>query len=101
TAEPYRSYARRVLASAVRRPDPEGARARLGCAAVRSEVDDLVQSFADVDEAWASLFTHGARLFLDALPPDVLEDVKNDFAREVGETSVELHSEFHYWCFTK
>jgi len=99
TSEPYRGFARRRFAAAVTRPDPEAARDRLGFAWVRSDVEDIVQRFATPAAAWASMYTHGAKLFLDALPDDARCDLQLEFTEQVaGSDVVALGSEFHYWC---
>jgi ubiquinone/menaquinone biosynthesis C-methylase UbiE len=102
TAEPFRSTMAQRLASAVRRPDPEAARARVGFRAVTSEVVNLVRRYASADEAFASEYQHGARVFLEELPPDALEAFRADYIEAVTTTdgSAELPFEFHFWCFT-
>jgi O-methyltransferase/aklanonic acid methyltransferase len=100
--EPYRGFAARRLAAAVARPDPEAARDRLGFASVRSDVEDIVQTFATPADAWASMYTHGAKLFVDALPDDARHDLRLDFTEQLaGSSVIELRSEFHYWCLEK
>jgi ubiquinone/menaquinone biosynthesis C-methylase UbiE len=100
-AEPYRSVARQRLAAAAVRPDAERVRQRLGLAAVATEVEPIVQRFASPAEAWASLYRHGARLFLEALPAGVLRAFRDEFcARVATSDGAELRSEFLYWCFT-
>jgi len=100
-AEPYRSFARRRLAAASVRPDAERVRQRLGLAAVATEVEPIVQRFASPEEAWASLYHHGARLFLEALPAAALGAFRDEFcARVATGDGAELRSEFLYWCFT-
>jgi len=97
--EPYRSFATRQLASAVKRPDPEAARHRFGFASVRTDVEDIVQTFPTAEDAWASMYTHGAKLFLDALPDDARRDLRLEFTEQLaGPSVIELRSEFHYWC---
>jgi ubiquinone/menaquinone biosynthesis C-methylase UbiE len=100
-AEPYRSLAQERLAAARVRPDAERVRQRLGAAAVAVESEPIVQSFASPAEAWASLYRHGARLFLDALPPAALGAFREEFtARVASGAGAELRSELLYWCFT-
>jgi ubiquinone/menaquinone biosynthesis C-methylase UbiE len=99
--EPYRSDARRRLAAAAVRPDAERVRQRLGLAAVATEVEPIVQRFASPAEAWASLYRHGARLFLEALPASALRAFHDEFCAWVATSDgAELRSEFLYWCFT-
>jgi ubiquinone/menaquinone biosynthesis C-methylase UbiE len=101
TAEPYRSVARRRLAAATVRPDAEWVRQRLGMAGVVAEAEPIVQRFASPDDAWASLYRHGARLFLEALPPAALGAFRDEFtARVATGGGAELRSEFLYWSFT-
>jgi SAM-dependent methyltransferase len=101
TVETYRSVAVGQMARAERRPDADFARERIGFAAVRTDREDIVQRFDDADDAWASLYTHGARLFLDALPDDALAAFRADFVAGVATPDgVELRSEFLYWCFS-
>jgi hypothetical protein len=100
-AEPYRSAARQRLEAARARPDAERVGQRLGSAAVVSESESIVQSFASPAEAWASLCRHGARLFLEALPPAALAAFRDEFtARVATGGGAELRSEFLYWRFT-
>ncbi len=100
-AEPYRSVAQQRMAAAAVRPDAERVRHRLGLAAVATEVEPIVQRFASPDEAWASLYRHGARLFLEALPAGPLGAFRDEFcARVATSDGAELRSEFLYWCFT-
>jgi hypothetical protein len=66
-----------------------------------AESESIVQSFASPTDAWASLYRHGARLFLDALPPGALGAFRDEFtARVATDGGAELRSEFLYWCFT-
>ena len=99
-AEPQRAVARQRLAVAAVRPSAERARQRLGLAAVATEVEPIVQRFPSPDEAWASLYRHGARLFLEALPASALSAFRDEFcARVATGDGAELRSEFLYWCF--
>jgi len=98
TSEPYRSFATRRLATATTRPDPEAARDRFGFASVNTDVENLVQTFATAEEAWASMHTHGAKLFLDALPQKARHDLRLEFIEHFGRSGpIELRSEMHYW----
>ena len=100
-SEPYRSIARRRLAAAAVRPDAERVRQRVGLAAVVTEVEPIVQRFASPAEAWGSLYRHGARLFLEALPASALREFRDEFCTRVATSDgAELRSEFLYWCFT-
>ena len=100
-SEPYRSVARRRLAAAAVRPDAERVRQSLGLAAVATDVEPIVQRFASPAEAWASLYRHGARLFLEALPAGALHAFRDEFSARVATgDGAELRSEFLYWCFT-
>jgi SAM-dependent methyltransferase len=100
-AEPARSSLAAQLARAGRRPDAERVRARLGFAGVTAEAEDLVARFDSPEAAWASLRTHGARIFLEALPAGALAAFRDEFlARVATGGGAELRSEFLYWCFT-
>jgi hypothetical protein len=100
-AEPARSTMAARLAAAARRPDAERVRARLGFAAVRAEAEDIVARFASPEDAWASLSTHGARIFLEALPAPALAAFRDEFqARVATPGGAELRSKVLYWRFT-
>ncbi len=98
--EPARSTTAAQLARARRRPDAERVRARLGFAAVTVDAEDLVALFESPEAAWVSLRSHGARIFLEALPPPARAAFRNEFvARVATPGGAELRSEFLYWCF--
>jgi O-methyltransferase / aklanonic acid methyltransferase len=100
-AEPERSALRAQLDRAARRPDPERVRARYGFAAVTTDAETLVARFDSPEAAWASLWSHGARIFLEALPDPARDAFRDEFvAHAAVDGGAELRSEFLYWCFT-
>ena len=103
TAEPFRSMFEQRLTAAARRLDPEAARARHGFATVVAEVQPIVRRYADPEAAWQAEHTHGARIFLEELPPDALEAFRAEYVAAVrtSDGGAELRTEFHYWCFTR
>jgi ubiquinone/menaquinone biosynthesis C-methylase UbiE len=102
TAEPFRSTMRKRLASAATRPDAERARRAVGFASVTTEVVELVRRYDTAEAAFASEYEHGARVFLEELPPDVLAEFRRDYldAVRTPDGRAELPFEFHFWSFT-
>lgn len=101
TDEPFRSTMARTLTRAARRPDAERARAVHGFASVTTDVDPVVQRFDTAEDAWASHFHHGARMFLDALPAPALAAMHDEYVEQFATSGgAELRSDFLYWCFT-
>ena len=103
TREPFRSTMARRLETATRRPDAEAARARRGFAEVVTAVEPIVRRHATPEEAFAAEYRHGARVFLEELPPDALEEFRRAYVYAVRrpDGTAELLAEFHLWCFTR
>ena len=102
TAEPFRSNMRRQLAASLAVPDPEAARIRLGFDSVATDVEVVVRRYDSAEDAFADEYRHGARLFLEELPPDALTEFKAAYIEAVAVVGgqAELPFEFHYWCFS-
>jgi ubiquinone/menaquinone biosynthesis C-methylase UbiE len=102
TAEPFRSMMRARLEAASRRPDAQAACDRSGFSAVATEVIELVRRYDTPSAAFESEYGHGARVFLEELPPDALEAFRAEYLAAVAapDGTAELAFEFHFWCFT-
>jgi SAM-dependent methyltransferase len=102
TAEPYRSTMQRRLESARRPPDPEGACERTGFRSVVTEHLSLVRRYDSPELAFESEYQHGARVFLEELPPDARREFRADYldAVRTPEGTAALAFEFHFWAFT-
>ena len=101
TAEPFRSDMRGQLAASLVVPDPEAARSRLGFDTVAIDVEEVVRRYDSAEEAFADEYRHGARLFLEQLPPDALTAFKAAYVEAVTVGGrAELPFEFHFWCFS-
>ena len=101
TAEPFRSRFRARLETGLRGLDPEGARAAAGFSSVEAVVDPLVRRHRDAEAAWQSEYRHGARVFLEELPADVLPAFKAEYLQRVGAGEAAIEFEWHSWCFTR
>jgi ubiquinone/menaquinone biosynthesis C-methylase UbiE len=102
TAEPYRSTMRPRLAGAGSPPDPERARRSAGFDSVEATVDTFVRRHASPEEAFEAEYRHGARVFLEELPPDALDEFRAAYLEKVATSDgrAELPMAFHYWCFS-
>ena len=49
-----------------------------GFSGVRETVEEVEFAYADEEEWWAALWTHGSRLPLDSMTPEVLERLRSD-----------------------
>jgi ubiquinone/menaquinone biosynthesis C-methylase UbiE len=103
TAEPFRSMMQPRLAAARRPLDPEAVRARNGFTDLVAEVQPIVRRYESPEAAWEAEYTHGARVFLEELPEDALDEFKRDYLEAVraDDGAAEIPVEFHYWCFTR
>jgi ubiquinone/menaquinone biosynthesis C-methylase UbiE len=99
--DPYRSALKaRMPRTLDRPPDPSRLVERFEFAGVESDVEAIVQRFISPDDAWTALYTHGARLFLEALPPDALAEMKAAYLAGVAtHDGAEVRSQFFYWRF--
>ena len=102
TSEPYRSTMRQRLVAAASPPDATAARDRAGFAGVDVDVMTTVRRYDSPEAAFASEYTHGARVFLEELPPDALAEFRADYldAVRTADGTAELPFEIHFWSFT-
>ena len=103
TAEPFRSMMTQRLAAARRPLDPEAVRIRYGFSDLDAEVEPIVRRYDSPEAAWQAEYSHGARVFLEELPPDALDEFRTEYLDAVGTSDgrAEIPVEFHYWCFTR
>lgn len=103
TAEPFRTTMRERLATSAVPPSAERAKERHGFATVVADVEELTRRYDDPESAWRSEYTHGARIFLEELPTDALDDFRSDYVEAVRthDGRAEIAMSFHYWCFSR
>lgn len=100
TREPFRSEMTARLARALVPPDGEAARQWLGFDSVVAHTESVVRRYRSGEEAFADEYRHGARIFLEELPPEALAAFKAAYFEAVtANGAVEIPFEFHYWCF--
>ncbi len=63
----------------------EGLFKNAGFKDVHIKSEDATFIHKDEDEFWSSLWSHGARHFLDQLTPELLENFKNHFYKEIQD----------------